>query len=154
MPQLYFGGVPEKTRCEMCNRLIEISSSEGGLCWWCVVTIMKKEVKYVPKIDTPTSGEFAPFITPDILGAKGEAKAVIETPHRLIESTGNNVIDVKVGKTTYSFSLNKTNTSRLIEQHGDNSDSWVGKPITLVRVMANNPQTKKEVPAIRVKQVE
>lgn len=46
--------------------------------------------------------------------------------------------------------LNVTNFNRMIEKFGDDTDNWIGKRITLKRVLVNNPQTKQEQAAIRI----
>jgi len=62
------------------------------------------------------------------------------------------VIDFKYKKEEKSLPLNSTNFGRLIEKHGDESDNWIGKKITLMKVLVTNPQTKKEVESIRIKE--
>lgn len=55
----------------------------------------------------------------------------------------------------FVFSLNKTNMVFLKEQAKINSPREViGKKITLRKTLAMNPQTKKEVPTLRISKVE
>lgn len=141
-------------RCEQCGNYVPVETTKKGRCFICRMRdrIKKGGEKTMPVIQTPQGGEFSDFIKPEDLGKTGEAVAKINSPHRMIESTAQAVIDLAIGKKTYSFGLNKTNAKRLIEKFGDNTDKWVGKSVTLIRVMANNPKTKTEVPAIRVKE--
>ena len=49
------------------------------------------------------------------------------------------------------LNLNKTNMAVLVAEFGDETDEWKGKPIRLVKSMANNPQTHVQVETIRIK---
>jgi len=53
-------------------------------------------------------------------------------------------------ETDKPFGLNATNFDKMIEKFGGDADEWVGKKITFLKVKANNPQTKKEVDALRI----
>lgn len=105
----------------------------------------------MPEIDTGDL-EYPPFANASDVGKKlGDSiKAKVTTCHRIIEMTGRNAINIKIGDQELTLSLNKGNTRELIKQIGKNSDFWIGKTITLVRSEANNPQTKKIVPTIRI----
>lgn len=105
----------------------------------------------MPEIDTGEL-EFPPFATADDVGPKlgNSVKATVTSFHRILESTGNKAINIKIGNKEFTLSLNKTNTRTLVKQLGKNSDSWPKKVITLVRTEANNPKTNKIVPTIRI----
>ncbi len=49
------------------------------------------------------------------------------------------------------LNLNKTNMATLVAEFGDETEDWKGKPIRLVKSMANNPQTHAQVETIRIK---
>jgi hypothetical protein len=107
----------------------------------------------MPVIDV--GEDFPPFCKPDDIGTKLGATiaAVITSAHRLIQSTDRNAINIRLGGKLgqeRTLSLNKTNTKVLVGKFGKDSDKWVGESIKLVRSEANNPQTKKIGPAIRV----
>jgi hypothetical protein len=48
------------------------------------------------------------------------------------------------------FGLNATNLDKLVEKFGDEADKWAGKRIQFTKTRANNPQTHKEVDALRI----
>jgi len=103
----------------------------------------------VPKIELPES-DFPPFLNAKIIGK--QKTAIITSPHRILSSTNQPVINVRVGKQEYSFSLNKTNTRRLVEMFGDNSDNWVNKKIVIYTILTTSPKTGKEVQGLRIKE--
>lgn len=53
------------------------------------------------------------------------------------------------GKT--GMALNKTNLRKLIELFGPDEKALVGKKVTLVVVMGDNPETHESVPTLRIK---
>jgi hypothetical protein len=49
------------------------------------------------------------------------------------------------------FSLNKKNFTAISDTYGSNSDDWVGKEMTVVIRQVENPQTGREVDAVRLR---
>lgn len=49
------------------------------------------------------------------------------------------------------FQLNKKNFTAISDTYGSNSDNWVGKEMTVFVRLVENPQTGKEVDAVRLR---
>lgn len=49
------------------------------------------------------------------------------------------------------LAMNKTNLKMMVDLFGDDTDDWIGQKLKLIVILANNPQTGKETPTIRVK---
>ena len=49
------------------------------------------------------------------------------------------------------FSLNKKNFTAISDTYGTNSDAWVGKEMSVVVRQVENPQTGREVDAVRLR---
>jgi hypothetical protein len=49
------------------------------------------------------------------------------------------------------FSLNKKNFTAISDAYGTNSDAWVGKEMMVVIRQVENPQTGREVDAVRLR---
>jgi hypothetical protein len=94
--------------------------------------------------------QFPPFLKASDL-EDNEVEAEITSDVRETK-TGKLVFNIKIGDKEYTFGyLNATNRNRLIDLLGEETSNWVGKKITLIKVMATNPKTKQEVETIRVK---
>jgi len=61
------------------------------------------------------------------------------------------ILDVQYKKEIRSIPLNKVNTKKMIELFGYDYTKWVGKEITLYKVVVTNPKTRQEVESIRIK---
>lgn len=61
------------------------------------------------------------------------------------------IIDFDYKKQERSLPLNKTNLRKLITLLGSDTEKWIGKEITLIKVLVTNPKTKQVVESIRIK---
>ena len=48
------------------------------------------------------------------------------------------------------FYLNVTNTNRMVELFGEDTDKWKGKAISVYKVLVTNPNTNEEVDSLRI----
>jgi hypothetical protein len=67
-----------------------------------------------------------------------------------LPKTGNTYME-KFKEHEESLALNKTNVKSQVDLFGDNTDAWIGQQVKLIVILANNPQTGRETPTIRVK---
>ena len=87
----------------------------------------------------------------DVKGKKTLAVIVKVREANLPNSGPTLVLDIEVKKQPYSLPLNATNLKKMIELHGGSSNKWIGKVITLYKVLVTNPKTRQEVESLRIK---
>jgi hypothetical protein len=84
-----------------------------------------------------TKEMFGNWLKPD--DVKNRTKLIIESAEKKTLNNGPRMI-LKFRDVDASFILNRTNTERMIQLYGTEETKWVGKPVTLVHTMAQNPQ--------------
>lgn len=82
---------------------------------------------------------------------KGETKVIIEAFEEVTTRLGLRPI-LRLKGYEAPLGLNATNIDALISRHGNNSDKWAGKPLTVYKVKTTDPsQGGKEVDGLRIK---
>lgn len=79
---------------------------------------------------------------------QGNETLVIASVEDVTYKDGKSGLLVKFNGTDRKLSLNKTNTKRIAYLHGDETEAWVGKPITLVKSVTEYQGAP--VPCVRV----
>jgi hypothetical protein len=92
-------------------------------------------------------GEGASFLKAD--DVKEGQKFVIEKFDEAVTDIGLRPL-LRLKGNSKPLGLNKTNYKKLREKFGKDETKWAGKQITLKIVIANNPTTRQEGPAIRI----
>ena len=87
----------------------------------------------------------------DIKGQKLKAVIIAVREAELPQTGLSLILDIEIKKKAWSFPLNKTNCTFLMDKHGDDEKKWIGKVIDLVKVLVNNPKLGKEVESIRIR---
>lgn len=97
-------------------------------------------------------GEGGNFIkAKDIRGKSVKAVPVAVREAELPQTGLSLILDIEVKKKAWSFPMNKTNCKYMMEKYGDDEKKWIGKVISLVKVLVNNPKTGKEVESLRIR---
>jgi hypothetical protein len=97
-------------------------------------------------------GNSTPFLKAAEIKGR-QAKVTIENVREAdLQFSGRTLIlDIQYKKETRSIPLNKVNTKKMIELFGYDYTKWIGKEITLYKVVVTNPKTRQEVESIRIK---
>jgi len=108
----------------------------------------------MPKIDK-SFYEGKPLLKPrskkNLTGVKDGEIVTISTVELVkLPKTGDTYME-KFKEHEESLALNKTNVKAQVDLFGDDTDKWIGEEVKLIVILANNPQTGKETPTVRVK---
>lgn len=108
----------------------------------------------LPKIDKQFY-EGKPLLKPknkkNPTGVKDGELVTIESVELVkLPKTGDTYME-KFKEHEESLALNKTNVKAQVDLFGDETEKWIGQEVKLIVILANNPQTGKETPTVRVK---